>query len=469
MKKHATVYYFIIFCLLVFGIMGAKHFIQGEFAKNTDSANPIHAKEVLSGTTAYDKKYAKWALQEDFAQLQNLIESNHPKLYTDRKKLSELYVSQYELIEDGMTELQFFRLVSPIASALNCGHTSLNLSSEYQRKASTEGKYFPLPLRFLNNRAYIVQNEKAKDIPLGSELIRINGQTTQEMITTLFENMSADGQNQTRKVLFLNDWFGYLYHNYIDYFGVFDITYLTPMGTTGTAHIEGVTQKELREIYTPAYLNRTVPYLSEFYDDYAVLTLYTFSANGAYSLNDFNSFIDAFFEQCSQKKIEHLILDVRDNGGGEPRVASHLFSYLEKIEQPYFSTSSPNYYDGLKDPIPFARNHYDHALYVLMNGGSFSTSGHLLALLKSQDVGIFIGEESGGSFACSDSSKDFVLTHTKIQFRSSTQIWKVAAEGLLPGRGIIPDFEVIPTIEEYLYQNKDVVKQFAIDKIYGIK
>jgi hypothetical protein len=469
MKKHGKVFYFIIICSLVFGIMVANHLIQGRFAKISDSSEPINSRVVLSGTSAFDKKYAKWALQDDFKMLQNLVESNHPKLYTDVNRLLELYSSQYDLIEDGMTELQFFRLLSPIVSVLNCGHTSINLSSEYQRQSATEGKFFPLPLRFIDNRAYIVQNESAKNIPLGSELISINGRPIQEIIETLFDNISADGQNQTRKVLFLNDLFGNLYKNYIDNFGFFEITYRTPMGTTSTSHVEGVTQTELRNIYTPPYLNRTAPYQSEFYEKYAVLTLYTFSPSGGYSLNDFESFIDTFFEQCSQKKIENLILDVRNNGGGDPRVASHLFSYLEKKEQPYFSATTPNYYTGLKDPIPFARNHYDHALYVLMNGGSFSTSGHILALLKSQNVGVFIGEESGGSYACTDSSKDFVLTHTKIQFRSSTQKWEVAAEGLIPGRGIIPDFEVIQTIEEYLYQKKDIVKQFAIDKIYEIK
>jgi len=468
MKKCGKVCYFIIICSIVCVLVVANHLLQRDSTKISDSSEPINSKVVLSGNSAFDKKYAKWALQDDFKMLQSLIESNHPKLYTDEKRLSELYVSQYDLIEDGMTELQFLRLLSPIVSILNCGHTSVDLSSEYQSQLATEGKYFPLPLRFIGNRAYIIQNGMAENIPLGSELLSINGQTTQEIIKTLFDNIPADGQNETRKTTMLNGWFSNRYQNYMDDIGIYDINYKTPEGTTSTIHLDGATNARLRNVNKPTYFGSPVPYESEFYEKYAVLTMHSFNPYGTYTIDSFKSFIDAFFEQCLQKKIENLILDVRDNGGGDPRVASHLFSYLEKKEQPYFSATTPNYYTGLKDLIPFARNHYDYALYVLMNGGSFSTSGHLLALLKSQNVGVFIGEESGGSYACTDASKDFELTHTGIQLRSSTLKWEVAAEGLIPGRGIIPDFEVVPTIEDYLNQ-KDVVKQFAIDKIYAVE
>lgn len=426
----------------------------------------IGKKGELPTPDRFGKTYSKAALQEDFEQLRYTIQTYHPQLYTDQTRLSELLISQYALIEDGMTELAFLRILTPIISALNCGHTSISLSEDYEEQLETEGKYFPLPLRFIQNHAYIVQNGMAKTIPVGSELLSINGITTEDIIRTLFGHLTADGANETRKVMLLNGWFKYFYQNYMDDAGSVDIVYQEPGASEPKElHIEGATNAELNVVNTETYIESAVPFASEFYNDYAVLSMYSFYPEGQYSLDDYIGFIDEFFLQCAANQTTNVILDVRDNGGGDPRVTSHLFSYLEKTEQPYFRADSPDYYSGLKKTIPFAENHYGGNLYILMNGGSFSSTGHLLALLKAQGVGIFIGEESGGSFACTDSSRTFILENTEIQFRTSTQIWAVDAQGLVPGRGVMPDFEVIPTIEDYL-SNIDAVKQTAVDMIH---
>lgn len=425
----------------------------------------IKKKAVFPDPGCFQKTYSKAALQEDFNKLLDIIQTDHPKLYTDHAHLSELMISQNALIEDGMTELEFLRILAPIISALNCGHTSISLSEDYEKQLATEGKYFPLPLRFIQNHAYIVQNGMAKTIPLGSELLSINGISTQDIISTLFDYLTADGENETHKVMLLNGWFEYLYQNYLDDVGSFDIIYQEPgVSEPKALHLEGATNLELNSVNTETYIERLVPFASEFYKEYAVLSMYSFYPEGQYALSDYNGFINEFFLQCAANKTTNLILDLRDNGGGDPRVTNHLFSYLEKTEQPYFRADSPDYYSGLKNTIPFAENHYSGDLYILMNGGSFSSTGHLLALLKAQGVGIFVGEESGGSFACTDASRNYVLKNTKIQFRSSTRIWAVDVQGLTPGRGIMPDFEVIPTIQDYL-NNIDVVKQTAIDMI----
>lgn len=59
-------------------------------------------------------------------------------------------------------------------------------------------------------------------------------------------------------------------------------------------------------------------------------------------------------------------------------------------------------------------SHYNSDIYTLINGVSFSSTGYLLALMKYQSIGHFIGEESGGSYACSDSSSNHLLSNTRI-------------------------------------------------------
>jgi hypothetical protein len=429
------------------------------------SADAPSSDSVEKAEKPFDKTYTQSELEADFNVLKGTIRNKHPKLYTDQKALDDLTVSQFGLIKEGMTELDFLRVVSPIVSKLNCGHTSIMLSKAYQDQLKTEGKYFPLPIRFIEDKAFMIQNGLAPSIPVGSELLSINGQSIKDIKALLFTHLSSDGYNETHKTMLINGWFRYRYQNFIDTQESYDITYQEKAsGEILAATLNSVTNEIYDTENASIWNESNVPYASSFEADYALLTMYSFYPEGAYSITKYKAFMDDFFLQVKEKNVSHVILDVRDNGGGDPYVTSHLFSYLAKTSQPYFTEGAIDYYTGLKSPVPLAENHFDGKLYVLMNGGSFSSTGHLLALLKSQNIGVFIGEESGGSFACTDGSESKTLPNTKIQYRGSTLIWEVDAKGLTPGRGIMPDYPVTQTIEDYLNQ-KDVVLEVALDLI----
>jgi hypothetical protein len=100
----------------------------------------------------------------------------------------------------------------------------------------------------------------------------------------------------------------------------------------------------------------------------------------------------------------------------------------------------------------------------LINGGCFSTTGHLCALLKFHRRGLFIGEETGGSYACTDRSQTTTLGHSRLRFRHSNTIFQVAVSGLPLGRGIMPDETLAPTITDYL-QHRDPVMNRALERI----
>lgn len=51
----------------------------------------------------------------------------------------------------------------------------------------------------------------------------------------------------------------------------------------------------------------------------------------------FYSFVDKAFEEINKSNIQNIILDLRDNMGGDPYCTSHLLSYLESKPVPYFA------------------------------------------------------------------------------------------------------------------------------------
>jgi C-terminal processing protease CtpA/Prc len=151
----------------------------------------------------------------------------------------------------------------------------------------------------------------------------------------------------------------------------------------------------------------------------------------------------------AEKETSHLILDLRDNWGGNPYYASYLLSYLISKPTTYFG-KAPFYYIKYKNPLKPAKHRFTGRLYILINGASFSTTGHLCSLLKSHSIGVFIGEESGGSYICTDASINVTLRHTKLRLHCSTTAFATAVSNLPPGKGITPDYRITPTLQNYL-------------------
>lgn len=403
--------------------------------------------------------FTKEELVADADRLMTVIKAYSAKLYTDEDELNEAYEKAVAGIKDSMTGLEFIRLMSPVVASIRCGHTHLMTGRD--NNWWEEVDLLPMDIKIIDKRFYLTNNEVVSQIPEGSEILEINGNTSSEILNAMLPAISADGYNETVKYYYLNRFFVREYMFKVEYTDTFDIKYKDPAGnefetTVSSMKINNV----LRKLAPP----EPPIYESQFEEDYAILTVSNFNPFGKYTITAFNQYFDEFFLELKDKGIETLILDVRGNGGGDPMITSHLFSYLEKVPQPYWSPEAPNYYSGLKDDISKAENHFAGDLYILIDGGCFSSTGHLLALLKYQGVGTFIGEESGGSFVCTDSSKDQSLPNTDLNFHYSTQAWAVAVEGLEPGRGIMPDHEVTNTLEDYLNKTDPVIS-FALNLI----
>jgi len=392
-------------------------------------------------------------LERDADRLMTIINAYSPKLYTDEEELQAEYQFAQTQFTDGMTGLDFMRLMKPVIATLRCGHTHIYGPYDWD-----EIKLLPMDIKVIDGKLFMIKSAGETKITEGSEILAINGMPANEILAKMLKGMSADGYNETSKISFLNRLFVREYMFHIEYTNSFEIEYKNPDGKTGKDTIVSMKSDRVRNKLSTSYSDL---YKSEFSDTHAVLTVRTFNPNTRNSIDDFNEFFDKFFLEVKEKGFKNVILDVRGNSGGDPMITSHLFSYLEKEPHPYFAPESPNYYPGLKDNIPMAENHFEGNLYTLIDGGCFSSATHLISLLKYQEVGTFIGEETGGHFVCTDSSRDQTLPNTELNFHYSTEAWAVDVEGLEAGRGIFPDHEVMKTVDDYLNE-KDPVIDFAL-------
>ncbi len=188
-----------------------------------------------------------------------------------------------------------------------------------------------------------------------------------------------------------------------------------------------------------------------------------------------------------------LILDLRDNGGGEDELGKLLLSYL--LDEPF------KYYDDLvinarqftfqkytddTKPLPAnllevqpngkyrmvkhpnwgmqqpSKPSFHGKVLILINGGSFSTTSEFLSHAHFHKRATFIGEESGGGYYGNTSGPSLLLTlpHTKVQVHLPLMTYYMAVSGYqAKAHGVLPDRPVEYTIEELL---EGVDKELAL-------
>jgi hypothetical protein len=410
-----------------------------------------------------EARYPLNELQGDFDQLDNLITGGHPQYFTDRQALQGALRAQRALLVDGMTTIEFFRVVAPVAAMVKCGHTRISLPPALWDSLSRRDGFLPLEIKVIDGGLFVQRNlAGGGDVPPGAVVLAIDGRPAQGIIRLMKAGLPADGDNDTYKLYAMNHQFAKLYHRLVDDAEAFTVTIReTADGAERQVVLPALNWRRIAELTTDRLGGgSTQPRLAcEFAGggSYAVLRVADFGYYGDPEV--FRRPVDAFFTKVKQDGIGAVILDLRGNDGGDPYCSSFLANHLMDRPLVYFAPGT-RHYDDLVRPLPVPANVFTGALYVLIDGWCFSSTGHLCALLKHHGVGVFIGEETGGSYACNDASSSHVLNHTGIELNLPNETFRVAVDGLTKGRGILPDIPVQPTISD-LIDGRDVVMEQA--------
>lgn len=198
----------------------------------------------------------------------------------------------------------------------------------------------------------------------------------------------------------------------------------------------------------------------------------------AYHLN-FCKVLNRFMDKLDSAKSETLILDLRDNNGGDPALSVYLlrrlmnapFVYVEKaVQTRRFNPGGkmsrltkckvPGFGAGTFTPV---KRHFAGTIFVLINGGSFSATGELCSVLDRYDRATFIGEETGGNnVICGGQmfKHRLVLPNTRIVCLTGTAASIIRDPATNTGHGTMPDYFVHNTIED-IVANRDAVMEFA--------
>ncbi len=144
-------------------------------------------------------------------------------------------------------------------------------------------------------------------------------------------------------------------------------------------------------------------------------------------------------------------------------LADKPFSYFASVETIEKKLSlKDNRLLGLQQPSAIS---FRGKVFFLINGLCFSTTCDFCAIAKSEDRGKFIGEETGGAYYGNTSGEIYrtVLPHSGINIVIPKNKYTNAVKKAdYPDRGIIPDYQVIPTINDIL-DKRDVQFEYVLN------
>ncbi|NHM01447.1 S41 family peptidase [Flavobacterium difficile] len=448
------------------------------------------------------------------------LKQMHPKLYwyISKEKLDYKFDSLKQSIQQPMTGLDFYKELSQVVKAVGQGHLSVTPSFEKRTKKEQnvlkkKGKsaFSQFDFEYIENKLFITKNRSRHNIKEMTQVVSVNGEAPNELLSTFKKRVASDGYNQTFFNHYLGRYFGTFFtinkgkvqdslKLQLNYEGK-DSVYVVVRDTFGTKSKEVKAKLSKKEKKEKAKFNSKYGYNAEtkqftrelkFVENdstTAIMTIRGFSNGNA------GAFYEESFEKLSVANAKNLIIDLRNNPGGRLYEIFALYGYLvnepyvfiddyevvsrtSKLRLNYFKGGGPvvkffkilgapffysiNYFKVRKEgdkflvstrfskPIDPKPNNFKGKVYVLINGGSFSASSVISSNLKATKRAFFVGEETGGAFNGTVAAQmpTVVLPNSKVNLKIGLALVSAKGKTDVEGRGIFPDKEIIPTVED---------------------
>jgi hypothetical protein len=399
-------------------------------------------------------------LQQDFDQLVTIMQQ-HPArtVFTSEAEWKTIIDEQKAKLISPMTVPQFFDVCAQVIYRIRCGHTGLDLPDNFWKKG--DQALFPIPVMIVNDSIFVRQDTHP-EIPKGSHIVKINRNLSNEILTRLQTYISGDGMNTTWKISRLNQSLNNFVSLHFNFVQQYEVTYKTRNGIEKTIALPAVRSGEFSN---PQASKEPLTYELLNPGHTAVIGIHSFNYYRKDTVKFYHT-INNFFTKVKSDNVKNLILDLRGNTGGDPFSATHLLSYLERKPFIYYGETF-DWCKNLSQPYPLKAKRFQGNLYVLTDGFCFSTTTHLLSVMKVNNVGTIIGEEAGGTYTCNDSGKWFELKNSGLRLRMARVSFKTTADSLPRDKGVLPDHVVKMNSGDVL-AGRDVVMEYAL-KLAGVQ
>ncbi|MBZ9652827.1 S41 family peptidase [Psychroflexus montanilacus] len=446
--------------------------------------------------------------------------------YRTEAQIDSIYQWAETEIEQSSTYLDFYNIICQLTDFEGSLHNDTSLPDKYfdNLKAESSG-YFPYPIKWIEGKWRI--NFEGGELPLGAELLEINGEPILDVIENLYKYSNTDGDNLTGKRIDLRAYFSEYYRLHYGQKKDFRVTFKRLNSNSEiTKTLESVSNSEYYKNFRALYskpldqvyytnLNEHQKYGFKQVDSFTgVLTIHSFSMGNENSdeHKTYAAFLDSIFTKVKKDKLKNLIVDVRQNGGGDDPNDLLTYSYLsqrnfQENKEAWISFRKIpliRYYDiwipklirplvvgghnrQLQEIFPLEKdgkyyqdetskdhqvrqpneNAFTGQIYLLTSPAVASAGSLFAAMVAGNENTITLGEETIGGYYGHNGHTPFDYVLPKSKLATSFSIVNLEQDvpeksNQIYGRGIIPDHKVSQSLEDFL-TNEDTQMKFTLE------
>jgi hypothetical protein len=442
----------------------------------------------------------------DVALMRRAMETIHPGLYryVPKAEVDAAFARLEAQTKQPISTLALHREIARMIASIHCDHSKPELPDAIEKWRQTNASHLPLRFKLIEGRMIVVSGA----LPKGAEITAINGRPVPQILSAVAPLVAYDGDTDqaiTAKIADDSDLSGSDLDEYWPGLfgapGQWDIAWKMPgEGADQRATLAPISFADWTQLATP-----DAPFRSEFYSGI------TWRMAGKVARLRIDSFVNyrnpvaatpflgGFFKAMKDAGTEHLILDLRNNGGGSEDVsialARHLFGAPFTWSKPLrykairvgdlqrhvsswgdaaalfnppesaFTRTADGWYDRIPSgtdaandddstiehqPVPAAQR-FNGRLTVLTGLRNGSGATRTIAWLKQRRGATLVGEEGGGSAEGPTAGNIFLLTlpESGIKVRVPNAWNRTNIKTFTPGRGVAVDVLVVPTLADF--------------------
>ncbi|MEL6256919.1 MAG: S41 family peptidase, partial [Bacteroidota bacterium] len=272
---------------------------------------------------------------EDLTYLIKRLEEIHPNPYAYLSK--EDFYQKVEILKQKlsteMNSIEFAKLLMPLVSALGDAHTEIEVPrKEFRAFKEAGGNVFPFSIDIRDDQLFVRDHPSYE----GAEILEINHKPLAQILPAIRSYVSAE-REAFREVVIERNWQSY---------ACFELGEIHSI----TLDLDGK-KSELKNWEELSLPQKASAYELELKENQAWIHFNRMSNLGA-----FKKFLKRSFQSIEEQSIDTLIIDLRQNGGGDSRLGDVLISYLHE--------SKYNQVDMLEVKASASQKAYFHQTYI---------------------------------------------------------------------------------------------------------
>jgi len=460
--------------------------------------SPIRRTEPLA-----EARISAEAARADLDFLYRSLQSAHYNLYVHRPKSQ--YDAYFRQIRSRLSEpksrLDLVRELQPFVAFGKIGHARIEFPvSEYVGAAQEGGTVLPFDIRVDGDRVFVTHSYlQDSRIRPGVELLTFDEQPVQEIVEEISRFVSGERPYMVQAQLerFFPRWL---------WLARGDIGQLRVSGRTADDErfvetISGLPIAQVEPVkseWTEALSTREVRLIDERTAYLRPGPFYNIGGGDPMNLDEFRHFIDEAFQKILTANPQTLIIDVRDNPGGDNSFSDLMVTWFAngpfcfsddfsikasaEIRELYQKLSAESadekdivaqMYHAMKDKkngeivrfelprVSPRQDRFRGQVFLLVNRHSYSNAASLAGMVQDYGFAKIIGEETADLPTSYASSAQFTLPNSGLVV-TYPKGYFVRPNGDKSLRGVVPDF---PIAQAVVNEGPDAVLRAALEAI----